>query len=373
MNLRPVQILKYIFLPVTISLYIVMGSLYIAAFYVLYGLCIAAFIYLPIKLGLYIFGESGWGGLLGILLIALAIFLCSWISSIKWVQEAVKTGGNKLGKFCSAIWSALSRLLPDSDSDRANSNRQLIESVLKEPQNRGRDKSSQEGRQKTPPPTRPVTQPTMANIKQKVARREIQPPPPVDRTQTSRQPSPQPRPAPLPGLRPTEPSRTPTIPPPTPPPPSPPDRAVLGRIPTEPDKTSAVRSAIPETTINFLHKQMQREIYECLTKPEVPGRSVSAEVGGIDLLVWENGASTMIEIKTGSDVVGVIREAIGQLLEYRYFRRGLVGANARFLIVAPLKITGGASNYLEFLEREYKLKVTYAQYVPGSYFFALQR
>jgi hypothetical protein len=168
---------------------------------------------------------------------------------------------------------------------------------------------------------------------------------------------------------PAGPSRTPTTPPP--PPPSP-DR-VLGRIPSEPDETYAIRSAISETKINFLHKQMQREIYECLTKPVVPGRSVSAEVCGIDLLVWESGASTMIEIKTGSDVVGVIREAIGQLLEYRYFRRGLVGANARFVIVAPLKITSGASNYLEFLESEYKLKVAYIQYMPGSYFFALQR
>jgi hypothetical protein len=136
-------------------------------------------------------------------------------------------------------------------------------------------------------------------------------------------------------------------------------------------KEVSIRPPLPETQITFLHKRIQKEIYNCLVKQDIPGRVIQVEVGGIDILVHERGVATMIEIKTGENIIFVIREALGQLLEYRYFCRGDVGINPRLLIVSPLKITNEAVEYLEFLKRAYSLRLGYLQYVPGSNFFAL--
>ncbi|MBO0799013.1 MAG: hypothetical protein J2P31_09335 [Blastocatellia bacterium] len=131
------------------------------------------------------------------------------------------------------------------------------------------------------------------------------------------------------------------------------------------------RAATPEKQVFLLHRQMQREIIRCLVKPGIPGRTIEAEVSGIDILVIEHGVATIIEIKTGDDIIYIIREAIGQLLEYQYFCQRNVGMNPRLMIVSPLKIIREAIEYLEFLEKEYNLNIYYSQYVPGSYSFTL--
>jgi transcription elongation factor Elf1 len=136
------------------------------------------------------------------------------------------------------------------------------------------------------------------------------------------------------------------------------------------------RAAVPETEVSHIHRQVQLEIFECLTdeclnEPWLSDRSVTMEVSGMDILVTDRESSAIIEIKIGDNIIRVIRQAIGQLLEYHYFCEEVTGEYVRLVIVSTLEMDEVAREYLRFLRRTYGIKITYIRYIPGSYKFTL--
>jgi hypothetical protein len=337
------QLLKWIFLPVTIALGI---SLYLV------WLCVSSLggillIFGPIFLGLYLF-KNGFGFLFGIGLIAL----------LMWVTTHFE---NQLEKL-SDLWERISegilkfygKLLPFSSNNGSmtvESHKRLKVRTSGEKRRRRPAANSHATQTTQTPNSPPVWQywpaddldnedwarfPTKGNIeRQETSNR------PVDNADSP--PFPESHGAP---------------------------GTDFGVNNGQPEVQS--RAAIPETQVVLLHKQMQKEIYRCLVQPSVPGRYVRLELAGIDILVDDLHVSTLIEIKTGVDVVSVIREAIGQLLEYSYFCSAYVKKpHKRLLIVSPLQITAGAQQYIAYIRATYGIEISYSQYVPGSYFFSL--
>jgi hypothetical protein len=132
------------------------------------------------------------------------------------------------------------------------------------------------------------------------------------------------------------------------------------------------RESLPETEIAFLHKQIQREMTYCLLTAEILGRSVYNEFLNIDILVEDVGHFTLIEIKTGRNVMTNIREAIGQLLEYQYVgKTELQKKMNRLLIVSPAAPTEEARNYVNHLCAWYGIRLSYKEYLPGSFSFSV--
>jgi hypothetical protein len=132
------------------------------------------------------------------------------------------------------------------------------------------------------------------------------------------------------------------------------------------------RAAVGPVEVRQLHKQMQHEIFYCLQCKGIYKRQVIIEVDGIDILVQELEIATIIEIKTGTDCVMVLREAIGQLLEYQFFAQDhFKGKSVRLIAVSPLPLDNRAANYLRHLKQSYHLEIEYRQYVPGSFVFTI--
>ncbi len=153
---------------------------------------------------------------------------------------------------------------------------------------------------------------------------------------------------------------------------NPPKNDATPNPPKDIERPSATRAAVPETQITFLHRQMQKEIYECLIRQNQTGRTVGVEVSGIDILVKEARRAVLIEIKTGDNEKSAIRDAVGQLLEYSYFcRQHLQCDEVRFLIVSPHPTNPETETYMAYLRSALRIRVDYRQYVPGSYSFEL--
>lgn len=144
----------------------------------------------------------------------------------------------------------------------------------------------------------------------------------------------------------------------------------IGQTPVKVESTT--RSAVGEVEVRQVHRQMQAELVRCLHDPRRTGRKIYTEVDGIDILVSDVAEDSLLEIKTGTDLVLVLREAIGQLLEYQYFaRRRFIGRKTRLIAISPLPLDPRASEYLLHLKNAYHLEIEYRQYIPGSYTFSL--
>ena len=139
---------------------------------------------------------------------------------------------------------------------------------------------------------------------------------------------------------------------------------------TQPYFASTTRAAIGEVEVKQIHRQMQAEIVRCLYEQQPIGRDVFTEVEGIDILVDDLIEVSLLEIKTGTDCVYVLREAIGQLLEYQFFaQHHFIGRKTRLIVISPLSLDARAYAYLMHLRNTYRLGIEYRRYVPGSYSF----
>lgn len=141
---------------------------------------------------------------------------------------------------------------------------------------------------------------------------------------------------------------------------------------SQPNFGTTTRAAISEVVVRQDHRQMQSEIVRCLYEQQPIARDVYMEVEGIDILVNDFNEVTILELKTGTDCVQVLREAIGQLLEYQFFaQRHFAGKPTRLVAVSPLPLDQRAAAYLLHLRNTYQLNVEYRQYMLGSHLFLL--
>lgn len=160
--------------------------------------------------------------------------------------------------------------------------------------------------------------------------------------------------------------------------PAPPMVASPPRVPGSiSDLNATTRRAVQETDIALTHKLMQREIQNCLQQAS-DWRRVYIEHSEIDIFVQDLDhqgflvRETLIEIKTASNAKEAIRQAIGQLLEYRYYKQALIRTKEPCLVaVSPHPADSDCIAYLDSLHRSYGLVLKYIQYIPGSNQFSL--
>ena len=95
-------------------------------------------------------------------------------------------------------------------------------------------------------------------------------------------------------------------------------------------------------------------------------KNVTRESDFIDLMVTDGEKMLLVEIKSDSDARLAIRKALGQILEYAYFKSGSKNANVHLFIIAPGPVTPDVAKYLKLLKEKFRIPVSYAAFSSGG-------
>ena len=95
-------------------------------------------------------------------------------------------------------------------------------------------------------------------------------------------------------------------------------------------------------------------------------KNVLREDGWVDLIVRDKNRTLLIELKTDPVARRAIRDAIGQILEYAYFRPSPQMLNLELFIVPPGPMDAEAVAYLKVLNQYFGIPVRYCQFLPDS-------
>lgn len=128
------------------------------------------------------------------------------------------------------------------------------------------------------------------------------------------------------------------------------------------------RSGTVQGEAILVENEMQKEIFTALTN-QYGKRNVTMEEDFADIKVRVKKRYVLIEIKNETPRLA-IRKGLGQLLEYAY-RDSRQRKGPELMIVAPDKIVGKDKDYLDRLNKYFRLGIQYRQYVLGSYIFSL--
>jgi hypothetical protein len=86
---------------------------------------------------------------------------------------------------------------------------------------------------------------------------------------------------------------------------------------------------------------------------------VRIEVDGIDALVETNTGFIIYEIKSDLSPKSVVRQALGQLLEYAYHPPRAYAMPVRLVIVGRIELDHQGAAYLDHLKRAFGLPIEY--------------
>jgi len=106
------------------------------------------------------------------------------------------------------------------------------------------------------------------------------------------------------------------------------------------------------------HIRMQAQLMQALKK-EYPLAVVKREENFVDLIVRTENKEILFEIKTSLSPRTVIREALGQLLEYGHYYENRIGREIEFVAVGRKAMSGEDINYLTELRHRYNLPISY--------------
>jgi hypothetical protein len=130
------------------------------------------------------------------------------------------------------------------------------------------------------------------------------------------------------------------------------------------------RKAVPATTMDLAHKQLQHDLYRFLVAL-YPLANVAKEENFADIKLERDGKVTVIEVKTDPRPLQAIRNAVGQLLEYA-FRCEQNGQKIdKLLVVGPGEVDDLARSYIEHLKTTRGLPIDYLCYRPCARSFSI--
>ncbi len=133
-----------------------------------------------------------------------------------------------------------------------------------------------------------------------------------------------------------------------------------GRIPTS--KTH-LRRGSSEIEVSRDHARMQTRLVARLVA-RYGSSHVAAEAGGVDVRVRTKSGFILFEIKPDESPRVVIRQALGQLLEYAYFEpKNWRGAQLRLVIVGRSRLDPTTKAYMKRLASTFRLPLVY-QHIP---------
>jgi hypothetical protein len=112
-------------------------------------------------------------------------------------------------------------------------------------------------------------------------------------------------------------------------------------------------------------KRLQRKLMELLQN-EFGKKNVRRE-GGIgraqcDLVVRDGNRTIIIELKAYAESRRVIREALGQILEYAFYYSPKVAGQLELFIVAPAIADESVANYMKLLQDRFGLPIRYCSF-----------
>jgi hypothetical protein len=134
---------------------------------------------------------------------------------------------------------------------------------------------------------------------------------------------------------------------------------------TEPGTQKYTRGGSTGGVVDPYHPVLQRELMGLLQK-QYGKANVVREQGWVDLTVSDGKRRLFIEIKTDVVAKRAIREALGQILEYAYFRSKWPHPNVEMFIIAPGQASAEVSAYLGILRSKFGVPITYCQFIPGD-------
>ncbi len=101
---------------------------------------------------------------------------------------------------------------------------------------------------------------------------------------------------------------------------------------------------------------LRNEFSHCIVRAEHP----TGTGGRADVVVrFPNGQLWLYEIKIASTAINVVREAMGQLLEYAFRPNGLNAA--KLIVVGEPELDEGTGHYLQRMRSEFNLSIEYRQ------------
>ncbi|MCE4059318.1 hypothetical protein LXM60_03735 [Pandoraea sputorum] len=119
-----------------------------------------------------------------------------------------------------------------------------------------------------------------------------------------------------------------------------------------------VRQGFGPVEVSPEYARMQRELMIELRK-EYPNGSVEREFNFIDVLVRTADEMRLYEIKSDLSPRSVLRQAIGQLLEYSFFYIKSDGRKKVLTVVGRSSLSDADAEYLKHLCEEFKLPLEY--------------
>jgi hypothetical protein len=129
-----------------------------------------------------------------------------------------------------------------------------------------------------------------------------------------------------------------------------------------------VQIAKKQLRIELRENKLQTALREFLKKKygasnvrqERPVSSTRENLCRADIVVRRGQARWVYEVKSGCDIRGCVRRALGQLLEYSYWPSNEEAT--KLIIVGEAENTLSAQNYLNLLRRRFQIPVEYRQF-----------
>jgi hypothetical protein len=125
------------------------------------------------------------------------------------------------------------------------------------------------------------------------------------------------------------------------------------------------RKGVPEVTYDPFHKRLQSELLKGFQK-RYGIKNVVLERNNVDITVTDGTRGILIELKTNPSSQSAIREALGQLLEYAYYRSSEEWESVALVIIAPGMIDELAKKYIQRLRSQFKIPISYYSYAEGD-------
>lgn len=133
----------------------------------------------------------------------------------------------------------------------------------------------------------------------------------------------------------------------------------------EPTTSAYFRNGTEPSWVTPEHGVMQ-EVLRAELRAEYPNAEVRCEVRGIDLLLETSAERVFFEVKSELCTRRVVREALGQIMEYAYYRDHGDDRAVRLVVVGRSPATEDDIAYLTLLRAKFGIPIEYRQVYVNS-------
>ena len=127
------------------------------------------------------------------------------------------------------------------------------------------------------------------------------------------------------------------------------------------NETLRNRPAIDPTSYEPTHVKLQNQIFSYLVE-KFGQMAVSYEDANVDLTLHLPKQTKLIEIKTDNTARQCIRAALGQILEYAFYKKDWIDPGVSLVMVGEAAPTVSDLEYLKYIKGRFSLPIAYCQW-----------